>query len=242
MPVTIQSAYFGDEVSSRNVTDALNSRISGGQKEIPVNSSIIPLLQVGGAVTLTKEDESKIDEQAKKQCGDGADQSCVANMKQTLRRQRLQEKETEIVSSNKDIVKGRRLTVKVKDTATNAESEYVIPEGQAFKPDVVVAETKKAEGWKMPSAPSAPALDPPKFTLPTLTGTLLTVVTVGGTMIGTFLYVYSIMIVYRTFFEASYTKVFVLALTAAAAFFPGSGFIMVFAYNFFPEYFPKVEQ
>jgi hypothetical protein len=241
MPVTIQSAYFGDEVSSRNVTDALNGRISGGQKEIPVNSSIIPLLQVGGTITLTKEDESKIDEQAKKQCGEGADQSCVANMKQTLRRQRLQEKETETVSSNKDIVKGRRLTVKVKDEK-GRESEYVIPEGQSFKPDVVVADTKKTDSWKMPSAPSAPSLEPPKFTLPTLTGTLLTVVTVGGTMIGTFLYVYSIMIVYRTFFEASYTKVFVIALTAAAAFFPGSGFIMVFAYNFFPEYFPKVEQ
>jgi hypothetical protein len=241
MPVTIQSAYFGDEVSSRNVTDALNSRISGGQTEIPVNSSIIPLLQVGGTITLSKEDESKIERQAKDQCGEGADQSCVANMKQTLRRQRLQEKETETISSNKDIVKGRRLTVKVIDTATKAESEYVIPEGQAFKPDVVVAETKKADGWKMPSV-SAPSLEPPKFTLPTLTGTLLTVVTVGGTMIGTFLYVYSIMIVYRTFFEASYTKVFVIALTAAAAFFPGSGFIMVFAYNFFPEYFPKVEQ
>ena len=32
------------------------------------------------------------------------------------------------------------------------------------------------------------------------------------------------------------------SFTALAAFVPGSGYLIVFLYNFVPEYFPKVEQ
>jgi hypothetical protein len=239
MPVTIQSAYFGDEVSSRNVTDSINSRIRGGQTEIPVNSSIIPLLQVGGVITLTDDEKKTIQKQAEEECRGGADQNCVTNMKQTLTRQRLQAKETENVASTANIVKGRRLTVKVKDEK-GATSEFVIPEGQDFKPDVAVRAAKGEPAKREAVAPVDLSKKP--FQLPSLSGTLLKVATIGSAMIGTFLYVFSIMLTYRAFLDASYTKAIVLAFTALAAFVPGSGYVIVFLYNFVPEYFPKVEQ
>ena len=236
MPVTIQSAYFGDEVSSRNVTDALNSRITSGQREIPVNSSIIPMLQVGGVVTLTKDDEDKINKDAKEQCNGGADQTCVANVTQTLRRQRLQAKENETVVSTANIVKGRRLTVKLKNEK-GVVSEYVIPEGQAFKPDVAVAQVL---GKPAPTQTVSPALpEAPTISLPSPGEAALKVLSVVGTMGLTFLYVYSIVVVYRTFTQDNYSKNFVIGLVAVAALFPWSGIFIVFAYNFFPAYFPK---
>lgn len=238
MPVTIQSAYFGDEVSSRNVTDSINSRIQGGQTEIPVNSSIIPLLQVGGAITLNDEDKKTIERQAKEQCGGGADQTCVANVKQTLARQRLQAKETENVASTANIIKGRRLTVKVVDEK-GKQSEFVIPEGQSFKPDVTVA---AAKGIPAKKTAAVPLKEKSSFSIPTLTGTLLTVAIIGGIMIATFAYVFNIMITYRTFLDSRYNKAMIAAMTALSALVPGSGYLIVFLYNFVPEYFPKVEQ
>jgi hypothetical protein len=238
MPVTIQSAYFGDEVSSRNVTDSINSRIKGGQTEIPVNSSIIPLLQVGGAITLTDDEKKTIQKQAEEECRGGADQNCVTNMKQTLTRQRLQAKETENVASTANIVKGRRLTVKVKDEK-GAISEFVIPEGQAFNAGDMAA---SAKGIPVKKTAPVPLQEKPSFQLPSLSGTLLKVVTIGGAMIATFVYVFGIMLTYRTFLDADYTKVMIIAFTALAAFVPGSGYLIVFLYNFVPEYFPKVEQ
>lgn len=236
MPVTIQSAYFGDEVSSRNVTDALNSRISSGQREIPVNSGIIPMLQVGGVVTLTKEDEDKIKKDAAAQCNGGADQTCVANRIQDLRRLRLQQKETENVSSNANLVKGRRLTVKLKDDKGQV-SEYVIPEGQAFKPDIAAAAVKNETfvETKPKVALDAPSLDVKSILAKLFTGVGWTIFTA----VATFGYVVSIMFVYEMFTKLNYTKYFVLTMVAIAALIPYSGFVIVGLAKFIPVYFQK---
>lgn len=132
----IQSAYFGDETSQRNITEVIRDKISGGKIDVVANSSLLPMFEVGGNITLTKEDEKDIKDAAIRACGGNAnDTQCIEAKTQDLQRQRLEEKEQETKSSA-NTVKGRRLTVKVVDEKGRTRT-IVVPDGQYFRLDKI---------------------------------------------------------------------------------------------------------
>jgi len=131
----IQSAYFGDETSQRNITDVIKDKITGGKIDVLANSSLLPMFEIGKQVTLTKEDEKDITDNAIQLCGNANDTQCIESRKQDLQRQRLEEKERK-QNSSANVVKGRRLTVKVVDQSGRTRT-LVVPDGQYFRLDGV---------------------------------------------------------------------------------------------------------
>lgn len=123
----IDSAYFGDDVGYRNITEALRRKISGGKLDVVANSELIPTFEAAPETTLEVEDEKKIREDAVRACGE-ADQTCLDATKARLRQEKLKEKERTNMSSA-NIVKGRRLTVNIVDKDKKRRT-LIVPDGQ----------------------------------------------------------------------------------------------------------------
>ena len=145
----IDSAYFGDDTATRNITNSLRKKVSGRTLDITANSALIPAFEAAPEMKLEKEDEKKIREQAVRTCGE-ADQQCLESTRARLRQEKLQEKER-INMSSANIVKGRRLTVNLVDKDGKRRT-VVVPDGQQLTlEDVEGGEMAVLGGVKMPS-------------------------------------------------------------------------------------------
>lgn len=127
--VYIDSAYFGDEKSFRNITKSFINKISGGSIDVVADEKLIPPFEVSEKTELDNQDERRIREDAVKACGGEADQECLERTILKLKQERLREKEKEV--ERKNIVKGRRLTVNIIDE-NGKRRQIVVPDGQQF--------------------------------------------------------------------------------------------------------------
>ena len=208
MGVTIESAYLGDERGRVNVTSSLQKKAgSDGSISVPVNSSLIPFLQVGGEIILTKDEEREAKEKAVEACGGPNDPGCIEQKKMEIQRQRLEEKELES-QSKANIIKGRKLTVTVKEG--NKTRVFEVPEGQTFEYG-----TKK-------EADAPFKLDKSMLPSISLGSTVTTLLKYGLIIIGTFGYVFSILVTFKVFKDAGY-EIPKYVATAAAVMIPYSG-------------------
>lgn len=215
MGVTIESAYLGDERSRVNVLSSLQKKAnSDGTISVPVDSGLIPMLQVGGEIRLTKDEEREAKEKAVEACGGPNDPTCIEQKKMELQRQRLEEKELES-QSKANIVKGRKLTVTVVENGKKRTFE--VPEGQTFE---YGGDVKK---------PGSFTLDKSLIPSITLTGTVLTVLKYLGIIAGTFAYVLSILVTFKVFQDAGYVIPKYIA-TVASVMIPYSGIFITLVF------------
>ena len=90
----IQSAYFGNETSQRNITEVIRDKVSGNKIDVVANSSLLPMFEIGKDITLTKQDERDIKDASIKACGGNAnDTQCIEAKSRALKLQRLKQKE-----------------------------------------------------------------------------------------------------------------------------------------------------
>lgn len=213
MAYTIESAYLGDARSRTSVLQSLRSYVSSdGSISVPVDSGLIPILQVGGKIELTDKEVKKARDMAEEACGGGADKTCVDVKQQDFQRQLLDEKENQSKSSA-NIIKGRKLTVTVVDEKGERKT-FEVPEGQKFeygKPKSVLP--IKVE----------------KSFFPSITFGSFTFMFVKYTSIfvGTLLYVLTVFVTYDTFKQEMYAKYIATALSIV---FPFIGFFGAFGY------------
>lgn len=222
MGVTIQSAYLGDEKSRVNVTESVRKKITDSGIEVPVDSSLIPILQVGGEVKLTDADKQEAREKAEQLCGNASDSACMELKTQEFYRQRLAEKENE-KTSTANIIKGRRLTVNIEEDGKVSTVE--VPEGQVFKL------TKKELGSKKLESIEGGGVR--------VGGPILEVLKVFGIIGATTVYAFSILITYRSFLETGIQWQTYLA-TAIAVFVPYSGFLIILVWFGLREFIKNI--
>jgi hypothetical protein len=130
--VYIKSAYFGDERSSKNVTETVKDKIADGKINVLADSSLLPMFEVGGEIALTQQEEEDARDEATQQCGGNAnDTDCIDAKVQDIQRSKLEDKENQ-AQSRSNIVKGRRLTVNVIDDNGKTRT-LLVPDGQYFK-------------------------------------------------------------------------------------------------------------
>jgi len=210
----IESATFGDEITNRDITDSFRKKFGDGTNDvdIPVDSSLIPMFETTQKVSLTRPELDDIKDIAEKQCGSSNDMRCIDSVTAKLQAAAIEDKRR-LGQSSANAVKGRRLTVKIQDDGEMRT--FVVPDGQNFK---------------MPGGQGVKGSeDQADYSLPTLSDTAMQALKIVGTIVLTFGYVFSIAATYRTFIQAGYTYVG-YAATAAAAFFPYSGFLIMVAF------------
>ena len=214
---TILSADFGDERSSTNVLSTLKSRYnSDGKIDVPVDSSLIPfIVKSGDAVELTDQDVKDAKDKAISACGNALDTVCVEKKSQEFQLAALEEKKRNQDSNASNILKGRRLRVTYKDENGKVRNVEV-PEGQHFTLD-------------KPESPDAFTVSASKPMFPSLTlgNTVTKVLIVLGTIIGTFVYAFSVLMTWRSFKAEGYSPYMCAIPTAIATLVPYSGFFIV---------------
>lgn len=130
--VYLDSAYYGDEKSSRNVTSSILDRIQTGKYDIVADEKLYPAVETVDEVKLTAEDQKNIRSDALKKCNP-ADQKCLEVEMGKLRQERIKEKEKEAIDST-PIFKGSRLTMNVIGD-DGVRRTIVVPAGQKYKLD-----------------------------------------------------------------------------------------------------------
>ena len=195
---TLVSAFYGDETSTRQITDSLQKAIQGdGSLQTVVNSSLLPIILKPGEIKLSNKEVQDAKDQAINQCGSAADSTCVESTQQRLMQSKLSEKERE-VNSSANLIKGKRLTVNYTD-ANGKPQTAVIPEGQTtdFKAGTFQSNL-----------------------MPSLTGTLAGF----AGMFATILYVGSVLLAIDVLRTTGWRTLTVYILTAVSVIFPMSGF------------------
>lgn len=224
----IKSASLGDERSTQDVTKSLNDKIQGGKIQVVANSSLIPMFEVGAKVSLSPDEEAEIKQQAEKQCGSANDSNCIDAMDSKLRQSKMEEKKQQQQSSA-FLVKGRRLTVTYVDEK-GQERTVIVPEGQEFKLDKL----EKRDKQSMQNPFAMPKFERGSY-LPSISGTALEFLKVIGIILGVFFYAFSIIATYKTFIQSGFTWIG-YAATAAAVFFPYSGYVIMLIFFAVKEY------
>jgi len=215
MGITIESAYLGDERGRVNVLSSLQNKVTpDGYVSVPVDSGLIPMLQVGGETKLTKDEEREAKEKAVEACGGPNDPTCIEQKKMELQRQRLDEKELE-TQSKANIIKGRKLTVTVNENGK--KSTFEIPEGQTF------------EFGKKKSAVPPIEIGMSNIQNITVGGTVLKAASIIGTILLTFGYVFSVLATFKAFNDTTMVIPKYIA-TACAVVFPYFGALGAFAF------------
>lgn len=215
MGVTIESAYLGDERGRVNVTSSLQKKASSdGTISVPVDSSLIPILQVGGEITLTNDEVRQAKEKAVEACGGPNDPACIETKKMDFQRQRLEEKELES-QSTANVIKGRKLTVTINENGKRRTVE--VPEGQTFE-------------YGTPKG-AAPPFKLEKSMLPNISvgDIAIQVMKVLGTIGLTFVYVFSILATWKVFQDGGFVIPKFVA-TAAAVLIPYSGIFITLGF------------
>ena len=222
--VRIESAYYGDERSSVNITNSLTKKVSGGVLDVTADASLRPTFEAAPETTLNDGDIKKIEEQTVQACGGTADQACIERTRLTLRQQRLREKENEVASAN--VIKGERLTLNVVD-ATGKRRTLVTPGGQNLRVENVLGDVKSGTS------------------LPTLSKVQELALTAAGGVVGAFIWAFSILSVWMIFMNL-YTvtgraifKLQAYIFTAIATFIPGSGLFIIIINWAFPAFFKE---
>jgi hypothetical protein len=198
MALTIKQATWGDETSTTDITSTLQSKASSGYIDVIADNSLVPAIPLNLTVAeLTDEEKAQVKKDAIAQCGNENDQKCIAERTNTFQAAALQKKVAE-QNSSKNIITGRRLTVTYVD-ASGVEKTMQIPDGQ------------KLTAGKQPVIKTDKLLDTAK--------------TVGISILMTFLWVFSIVVTYRTFIAAGWVNTSYV-LTAIAALVPYSGLLI----------------
>ena len=215
MGITIESAHLGDERGRVNVLSSLQNKVtSGGYISVPVDSSLIPMLQVGGEISLTANEIREAKEKAVEACGGPNDATCIEQKKMELQRKRLEEKELE-TQSKANIIKGRKLTVTINENGK--KSTFEVPEGQTFEYGKKKVET--------------PPVEITTSMLPQITvgGTVLKAASIVGTILLTFGYVFSILATFKSYKDLGLVIPTYVA-TACAVLFPYIGALGAFVF------------
>lgn len=217
--VYIESAFLGDEKDARDVSKVLRDKVVGTTIKVPVDNKLIPPFVVTNKAELSKDDERRITESAERQCG-GADQNCIEVKKSELKQQMLLSKASESASTA-NIVKGRRLTVNVRDEGGKLKT-VVVPEGQVFE----------LEGIS--------GMDPrkPPTTLPSLDSIKSNSLEFATIAVLAFFWVFGVAATYALFTRKGWG--YIAAVLAFIAFLiPGSGYIMIFGYFIIESFVDK---
>jgi hypothetical protein len=205
---TITNVTIGDERSSKDITSSfVTDHVQHGKVDVVASSSLVPVFDSSPTITLTDQEIQEIHDKAIEACGGASDNRCIESNIQSMQQERLKDKRFEAQSSVNQI-KGRRLTVRYTDP--KGEHVMVVPDGQRFQLD------------GLPVKESS-------FTLPTLSGTTLSVLSILGTIVATFLLVFSIAATYKTL-ASDYSRVIAIAGTTVATLFPYSGYFIMFGY------------
>lgn len=227
---TITSVMIGDERAQRDITSSfVKDHIRGGNVDVVSNSALIPMFETTPITRLTDQDEKDVRDKATEACGGNAsDNRCMDSNTQTLRQSRLAEKQREAQSTVNQI-KGRRLTVSYQDKDGEAHT-IVVPDGQKFTLDGIKQDPKIAPaGAKLPEVNLSSMLPAPSAVLFQIGG-------IVGTILMTFLYVFSIAATYKTL-ATDYSRTLAIGGTTVAVFFPYSGFFIMLGYFIIREVF-----
>ena len=209
----IESAFWGDEKSTKNVTQVLKEKVSGNKLSIEkVDDSLIPAFTTTPKGDLTSEDVRRIREKAQKACG-GADQDCVKLRTSELTQEALRAKaNNEITAGAAEIIKGKRLTVNIRDEKGTLVRK-VVPENGKFELDGLSTTDPRKPGQ----------------ILPTLDSVQKTFIDFTGVSISTFVWVFGVVATYTLFAQMGWTYAApVLALIAFIL--PGSGYFFIIGY------------
>jgi len=217
MPVTVVSAYYGDERSRTDVLPSLKDKLQpDGSLAVSVDSGLLPMIQVGGKISLTDDEVAESKEKAINVCGNANDVTCIELKSQELQRQRLQEKENETQSAA-NIIKGSRLTATLRDDETGEETTVEVPAGQEF----TIGKQEKTEPLKIDTSILA------NFKFSSLVSQIFQSL---GVIAATFLWAFSVIITYKTFIQYGFTYLG-YAATAAAVLIPYSGFVWTLIFS-----------
>ena len=208
--VSIEAAFWGDETVTRNVTDILRSRITGNKIVIDkVDDTLIPAFTSTEKGDLTIEEVKAIKEKAAEACGN-ADQDCIRLRTSEFTQEALRAKANdEITKAAAEIIKGNRLTVRIKDRKGN-RSVKVVPENGKFELDGLAT-----------AAPNA--------TLPDANYLSQQFTDLAGSSLGMFLWVYSVVATYTLFSQMGW-KYAAPPLAFIAFIIPNSGYFIIFGY------------
>lgn len=223
--VRIESAYYGNETWTKDVTDSLMKKVSGGVLNVVVEPSIVPTFEAAPVAELNDGDKKRIEENVVKACGGTADQACIERTRVTLTDQELRSKMPPIQPNT--AMKGTRLTVTILDG--KQRRTLVTPEGQVFRLENVLGDVKSATELPIPTPSKIQEL----------------ALTLAGSVLGAFVWAVSILSVW-TIFMNLYTvtgraifKWQAYIFTAVATLFPGSGLVIIFVNWFFPAFFKE---
>jgi hypothetical protein len=217
---TIEAAFWGDENSTKNVTNVLKDKIEGNKVVVnSVDDKLIPAFTVAPKGELTGKDVEEIRSKAEQACGGpGADQNCIKLRTSDFTQQALQEK-AEGDIANTPVLKGKRLTVRLRDQ-NGKMIERVVPENGKLEIDGL-APTGPKEGI---------------FSMKFLTENLLTFL---GVFIGMFVWVFSVVATYTLFSRNGWGRWAAIGLAVVAMIVPGSGFFLIayfFGWTFVNKY------
>jgi len=207
---TIQSAFWGDEKSTKNVTKAVIDKIEGDKLRVDkVDDKIIPAFTVAPKGELTPEDVKIVRDKAAKACGN-ADQACVALRTSEFTQELLRAKANdEITEGSEELIKGKRLTVVIRDK-NGKQVKKVVPENGKLELDGMLATDPRKNGEALPSS----SYITKKF------------FEYAQVSVGTFLWVFGVVATYTLFNQMGWK--YVAAPLALVAFLvPGSGYAII---------------
>lgn len=209
--VYIDSAFWGDEQSTKNVTQVLRDKINGDRLYVEkVDDSLIPAFTVTPKTNLTTDQQRLIRQKAEELCG-GADQKCIEVKVDELTQQALLAK-ANMEIANATPIKGKRLTVRVKGNDGKI-TEKVIPENGTLELTGLLS------------------MDPRKLgqALPTMEYVKQKFIDFTGVSIATFVWVFGIAATYTLFLNVAGR--YIAPILAIIAFLiPGSGYVMILGY------------
>lgn len=211
--VFIESAFWGDEKSTKNVTQVLKDKVVGNKLLVEkVDDQLIPAFTVAPKSELTPSDVKKIREQAEKACG-GADQDCIKLRSSELTQGALREKaNNEVAEGAAAIIKGKRLTVNVRDEKGNMIRK-VVPENGKFELEGLSATDPRKAGQLLPPADSFRAA----------------FVNFTGISVSSFVWVFGVVATYTLFSQLGW-KYGTPVLTFIALVIPNSGYVIILGY------------
>jgi hypothetical protein len=232
--VQIVSAEFGDEKSRRTVTKSLQDKLNEDE-DVKVNSSLIPWVEDEGSVQLTIEEQRKAKDRAVYECFGPQNEDCVQKRQIEIMNTALEEKKKRVESSA-NIVKGRRLIVKIMDGGK--VRTLIIPEGQMLSPKqmgVTFAPNPLKNGGENVEEESWTE------SIPSFWSIVGSIFTTTGLIAGTFLYAVSILTTWQAFRKADYSILISAIPTTIAVLLPFSGFFITGGFFLITRYFVNLK-
>jgi len=215
--VSIEAAFWGDERSTRNITEVLKGKITGNKIVIDkVDDRLLPAFTPVPKGDLTTEEVKAIQAKAAEACG-SADQDCLRLRTSEFTQESLRAKANdEITTAAAEIIKGNRLTVRIKDRKGKRTTK-VVPENGKFELDgLLTSET----------------------VLPKMSYFTQQFTDLASSSVGMFLWVFSVVATYTLFSQLGW-KHLALFLAFIAFIIPNSGYFIIFGYFIFVTFLEK---